>query len=139
MKKTLLLIMLFTGTFVMTGCGESKSVKAEDLMHHRFVLIKANGQDISTDKNAELEFGENMNIYGKMCNRFVAKVELENETIKGPGVSMAKMACDDEQLSKLDDTIAQLIQDGASVSLDKEQLTLKNKDIELIYQLKDLM
>ena len=139
MKKTLLLIMLFTGTFVMSGCGESKSVKAEDLMHHRFVLIKANGQDISTDKNAELEFGENMNIYGKMCNRFVAKVELSNETIKGSGVSMAKMACDDEQLSKLDDTIAQLIQDGASVSLDKDQLTLKNKDIELIYQLKDLM
>lgn len=139
MKKTLLLTTLFAGVFVVTGCGESNKVKAEDLMHHRFLLVKANGQDVSEDEAAELEFGENMNITGKMCNRFVAKVNLENETIKGVGVGMTRMLCNDEQLDKLDGIISQLITEGAKVTLDKDQLTLKNDSNELIYQIKDLM
>ncbi|QYN44373.1 MULTISPECIES: META domain-containing protein [unclassified Gilliamella] len=139
MKKTLLLTTLFAGALVVTGCGESNKVKAEDLMHHRFLLVKANGQDVSEDKAAELEFGENMNVTGKMCNRFVAKVNLENETIKGAGVGMTRMLCNDEQLDKLDGIISQLITEGAKVTLDKDQLTLKNESNELIYQLKDLM
>ncbi|MFQ0972840.1 META domain-containing protein [Gilliamella sp. CG35] len=139
MKKTLLLTSLFVGALVVTGCGESNKIKAEDLLHHHFVLVKANGQDVSSDKAAELEFGENMNITGKMCNRFVAKVTLENETIKGAGVGMTKMLCNDEQLDKLDGIITQMITEGAKVSLNKDQLTLKNESNELIFQLKDLM
>ena len=139
MKKTLLLTSLFVGALVVTGCGESNKIKAGDLLHHHFVLVKANGQDVSSDKAAELEFGENMNITGKMCNRFVAKVTLENETIKGAGVGMTKMLCNDEQLDKLDGIITQMITEGAKVSLNKDQLTLKNESNELIYQLKDLM
>jgi heat shock protein HslJ len=139
MKKTLLLTTLFTGPLIMVGCCESNNVKAEDLMHHRFVLIEANGQAISPDQNAELEFGEHMYISGKMCNHFIAKATLENETIKGSNVSMTNMVCADDHLNKLDTTINKLIQDGASVSLNKEQLILKDENNKLIYQLKDLM
>ena len=139
MKKTLLSTVLLSGTLIMTGCDQSNKVKAEDLMHHRFVLIKANGQDISPDKHAELEFGENMNISGQMCNYFTTKVRLIDDPIISPLFNITHMVCEDNQLDKLDTIITQLIQNGASVSLNKEQLTLKNKDNELIYQLKDLM
>lgn len=139
MKKTLLSAVLLSGTLIMIGCDQSNKVKAEDLMHHRFVLIKANGQDISPDKHAELEFGENMNISGQMCNYFTTKVRLINDTIINPIFNITHLVCEDNQLDKLDTIITQLIQKGASVSLNKEQLTLKNKDNELIYQLKDLM
>lgn len=139
MKKTLLLAVLLTGTLIMTGCDQSNKVKAEDLLHHRFVLIKANGQDISSDKHAELEFGENLNISGQMCNYFTTKVTLINDTIVSSTLNITHMVCEDNQLDKLDTIITQLIQNGASVILNNEQLTLKNKDNELIYQLKDLM
>ena len=139
MKKTLLSAVLLSATLIMTGCDQSNKVKAEDLMHHRFVLIKANGQDISPDKHAELEFGENMNISGQMCNYFTTKVRLIDNTIISPIFNITHLVCEDNQLDKLDTIITQLIQNGASVSLNKEQLILKNKDNELIYQLKDLM
>ena len=139
MKKTLLLAVLLTGTLIMTGCDQSNKVKAEDLLHHRFVLIKANGQDISPDKHAELEFGENLNISGQMCNYFTTKVTLINDTIVSSTLNITHMVCEDNQLDKLDTIITQLIQNGASVILNNEQLTLKNKNNELIYQLKDLM
>ena len=105
MKKTLLLAVLLTGTLIMTGCDQSNKVKAEDLLHHRFVLIKANGQDISPDKHAELEFGENLNISGQMCNYFTTKVTLINDTIVSPTLNITHMVCEDNQLDKLDTII----------------------------------
>lgn len=141
MKKTISLIILFAVTFFITGCNDSTSTKImeKDLMHHRFVLIKANGEDISPDKQIELQFGENMNISGKICNDFTASVELNNNIIKSSEMTMTKTLCNDDQLDKLDSIIEQLITKGAEVSLDKDLLTLKNKDNELIYKLKDLM
>lgn len=141
MKKTISLIILFAVTFFITGCNDSTPTKImeKDLMHHRFILIKANGEDISPDKQIELQFGENMNISGKICNDFAASVELNNNIIKSSEMTMTKTLCNDDQLDKLDSIIEQLITKGAEVSLDKDLLTLKNKDNELIYKLKDLM
>lgn len=140
MKKTILLTtLLLAGTFIISGCGESKTVKEKDLLHHRFLLVKANGKDISSDKQAELEFGENMHISGKMCNQFAVNVTLKDDVIKGSGMAMTKMLCDDDQLDKLDSVIEQLITEGVHVALDDDQLILKNNDNELIYKLKDLI
>lgn len=140
MKKTMLFTtLILTGTCLISGCGETKKVTEKDLLHHHFVLIKANGQDISLDKQADLEFGENMSIAGKMCNQFAVNVTLKNEVIKGSGIAMTKMLCNDEQLDKLDSVIEQLITEGAHITLDKDQLILKNNDNELTYKLKDLM
>ncbi|OCG18000.1 hypothetical protein A9G24_02630 [Gilliamella sp. App6-5] len=139
MKKTLLLISLFTVALVMSGCYETGKIQDTDLMHHRFVLINANGQDISLDDQAELIFGEKMTITGKMCNQFSGQVILDKNNIKGTGVAMIKMLCNDDQLNQLDHVIQQLITDGAKINLTNNQLTLKNNKNELIYQLKDLM
>ncbi|OCG17132.1 hypothetical protein A9G09_02060 [Gilliamella sp. wkB292] len=139
MKKTIGYLSLLTALFTLSGCGESGKIKDTDLMHHHFVLIKANGQDVALDKQADLEFGEKMTITGKMCNQFSGQVTLKNDEIKGVGVAMTKMLCNDDQLDKLDIVIDQLITNGAKVELTNNQLILKNKDNELIYQVKELM
>lgn len=139
MKKTIGYITLLTTFFTLSGCGESGKIKDTDLMHHHFVLIKANGQDVALDKQADLEFGEKMTITGKMCNQFSGQVTLKNDEIKGVGVAMTKMLCNDDQLDKLDIVIDQLISNGAKVELTNNQLILKNKDNELIYQVKEWM
>jgi heat shock protein HslJ len=139
MKKTLLLISLFSSSLLMYGCNEVKKIQDTDLMHHRFVLTKANGQDISLDDQADIIFGEKMTITGKMCNQFSSQVTLDSDNIKGSGVIMTKMLCNDEQLNQLDYIIEQLIVNGAKIDLTNNQLILKNEKNELIYQLKDLM
>jgi heat shock protein HslJ len=139
MKKTPLLTALFTASLVLSGCEGAKTLQEADLMHHRFVLTKANGQDISLDDQAEIIFGENLTITGKMCNHFSGKVTLDNGSIKGSGIVMTKMLCNDDQLNQLDYIIENLITDGTKINLKNNQLTLKNNNNELIYQLKDLM
>ncbi|MWN31085.1 MULTISPECIES: META domain-containing protein [unclassified Gilliamella] len=139
MKKTLLLISLFTLSLVMSGCNKSNKIQDTDLMHHRFVLIKSNGQPVSLDEQAELIFGEKMTITGKMCNQFSGQVTLNKDSINGSGLAMTKMLCSDEQLNQLDYIITQLITNGAKINLNNNQLTLKNNENELIYQLNDLM
>ncbi|NUF27112.1 heat shock protein HslJ [Gilliamella bombicola] len=138
MKKTLLIISLFTVALVMSGCHKSSKIQDTDLMHHRFVLISANGQHIPLDEQAQLIFSEKMTITGKMCNQFSGQVILDKNNIKGT-VAMTKMLCNDDQLNQLDYIIDQLITSGAEINLSNNQLTLKNHENELIYQLKDLM
>lgn len=123
----------------LSGCNDSSTLQETDLMHHRFVLTKVNGQDIPLDDQAELIFGENMTITGKMCNHFSGKVTLDNGSIKGSGIVMTKMLCNDDQLNQLDYIIENLITEGTKINLKNNQLTLKNNNNELIYQLKDLM
>ncbi|OCG21282.1 MULTISPECIES: META domain-containing protein [unclassified Gilliamella] len=139
MKKTLLLISLFMASLCMSGCDKSNKIQDTDLMHHRFALIKVNGQDIPLYEQAELIFGENMIITGKMCNQFSGQVTLNNDNIKGASLAMTKMLCNDDQLNQLDYIIDQLITEGAKINLTNDQLTLKDHENELIYQLKDLM
>ncbi|MCO6537262.1 MAG: META domain-containing protein [Gilliamella sp.] len=139
MKKTFLLTALFMALLALSGCNDSSTLQETDLMHHRFVLTKVNGQDIPLDDQAELIFGENMTITGKMCNHFSGKVTLDNGSIKGSGIVMTKMLCNDDQLNQLDYIIENLITEGTKINLKNNQLTLKNNNNELIYQLKDLM
>ena len=139
MKKTIFILPLITATFAISGCNKSNNVKDTDLMHHHFVLVKANGQEIASDKYAELEFGENMTITGKMCNLFSGKVTLNNNIIKGDGLAMTKMVCPEGELGKLDAIIEDLIVKGAKIELTKDQLILKNEDNELTYKLRELM
>ncbi|MFQ1008837.1 META domain-containing protein [Gilliamella apicola] len=139
MKKTIFILPLIATAFAISGCNKSNNIKDTDLMHHHFVLVKANGQEIVSDKYTELEFGENMTITGKMCNLFSGKVALNDNVIKGAGLAMTKMVCPDKELNELDTVIEDLIVKGAKIELTKDQLILKNEDNELTYKLKELM
>lgn len=144
MKKVVYFTALTIASFALFSCDNSKSITAEDLMHHRFLLIKANEQSVDPEKQAFIEFGEHLTFNGKMCNNFSGQATLNKNVIKSDGVISTQMLCaDDEQLNKLDVSIAELFKDGASVTLTKESyrtfLQLKNNDNALEFELEDLM
>ena len=138
MKKSLLLLSVSV-IFNLSGCTSSNSITEQDLMHHHYVLMKNNGLSLPVFKNADLEFGENMIMIGKMCNEFSAQTRLENNMIKGQIINMTYNKCQNNQLDLLDNVIKKLIIDGANVQLIDTKLVLKNNQDKLIFQLKDYM
>ena len=138
MKKSLLLLSVSV-IFNLSGCTSSNSIKEQDLMHHHYVLMKNNGLSLPVFKNADLEFGENMIMIGKICSEFLAQVKLENNMIKGQIINMTNNECQNKQLDLLDNVIKKLIIDGANIQLIDTKLVLKNKQDTLIFQLKDYM
>ena len=138
MKKSLLLLSVSV-IFNLSGCTSSNSIKEQDLMHHHYVLMENNGLSLPVFKNADLEFGENMIMIGKMCNEFSAQTRLENNMIKGQIINMTNNKCQNKQLDLLDNVIKKLIIDGANIQLIGTKLVLKNNQDTLIFQLKDYM
>ena len=138
MKKSLLLLSVSV-IFNLSGCTSSNSIKEQDLMHHHYVLMKNNGLSLPVFKNADLEFGENMIMIGKICSEFLAQVKLENNMIKGQIINMTNNKCQNKQLDLLDNVIKKLIIDGANIQLIDTKLVLKNNQDTLIFQLKDYM
>lgn len=138
MKKSLLLLSVSV-IFNLSGCTSFNSIKEQDLMHHHYVLMENNGLSLPVFKNADLEFGENMIMIGKMCNEFSAQTRLENNMIKGQIINMTNNKCQNKQLDLLDNVIKKLIIDGANIQLIDTKLVLKNNQDTLIFQLKDYM
>ncbi|OTQ74172.1 MULTISPECIES: META domain-containing protein [unclassified Gilliamella] len=138
MKKSLLLLSVSV-IFSLSGCTSSNSIKEQDLMHHHYVLMENNGLSLPVFKNADLEFGENMIMIGKMCNEFSAQTRLKNNMIKGQIINMTNNKCQNKQLDLLDNVIKKLIIDGANIQLIDTKLVLKNNQDTLIFQLKDYM
>ena len=138
MKKSLLLLSVSV-IFSLSGCTSSNSIKEQDLMHHHYVLMENNGLSLPVFKNADLEFGENMIMFGKMCNEFSAQTRLKNNMIKGQIINMTNNKCQNKQLDLLDNVIKKLIIDGANIQLIDTKLVLKNNQDTLIFQLKDYM
>ncbi|PXY91939.1 META domain-containing protein [Gilliamella apis] len=138
MKKSLLLLSVSV-IFNLSGCTSSNSITEQDLMHHHYVLMENNGLSLPVFKNADLEFGENMMMIGKMCSEFSAQIKLENNMIKGQIINMTNIKCQNKQLDLLDNVIKKLIIDGANIQLIDTKLVLKNNQDTLIFQLKDYM
>ena len=138
MKKSLLLLSVSV-IFNLSGCTSSNSITEQDLMHHHYVLMENNGLSLPVFKNADLEFGENMIMIGKMCSEFSAQIKLENNMIKGQIINMTNNKCQNKQLDLLDNVIKKLIIDGANIQLIDTKLVLKNNQDTLIFQLKDYM
>lgn len=139
MKKSLLLLLSASLIFNSAGCAFSNSIKEQDLMHHHYILMENNGLSLPVFKNADLEFGENMMMIGKMCNEFSAQIKLENNMIKGQIINMNNNKCQNNQLGLLDNVVKKLIIDGANIQLIDTKLMLKNNQDTLIFQLKDYM
>ena len=138
MKKSLLLLSVSV-IFNLSGCTSSNSITEQDLMHHHYVLMQNNGLSLPVFKKADLEFGENMIMIGKICSEFSAQVKLENNMIKGQIINMTNNKCQNKQLDLLDNVIKKLIIDGANIQLIDTKLVLKNNQDTLIFQLKDYM
>ncbi|MBS0847411.1 META domain-containing protein [Citrobacter sp. JGM124] len=138
MKKTALLILT---TLALASCAQTsgqKNLVAQDLENHRFVLQSVNGSPYvakDSGKVPELGFGEKMQIFGAMCNRFVGQGTLNGDQLKAEGLGMTRMMCDDPQLNALDNQLTQMLNNGARISFNGQQLTLERDQYTLVYTL----
>ncbi|EHB7664972.1 TPA: heat shock protein HslJ [Escherichia coli] len=139
MKKVAALAAL---SLMMAGCvcTDKIAVTPEQLQHHRFVLDSVNGQPVASEKNPpEISFGEKMMVSGNMCNRFSGEGKLSDGELKVKGLAMTRMMCANPQLNELDNTISEMLKEGAQVDLTANQLTLATAKQTLTYKLADLM
>ncbi|MDI7383985.1 heat shock protein HslJ [Cronobacter dublinensis] len=140
MKK--ILIPLLAG-MALAGCQSTSSsshITPETLQHHRYVLQTVNGAPLdATRRVPELSFGEKMHVSGSMCNRFMGQGELHGDTLKVNGLASTRMLCAEPQLNELDKLIGEMLSQGTTVSVEKQQLTLHYRQYTLVYKLADLM
>jgi len=138
MKRTALLVLT---TLALAGCAqtaEQKSLSAQDLENHRFVLQSVNGTPFVAKEGAnvpELSFGDKLQLSGAMCNRFFGQATLNGDQLKAEGMAMTRMMCAEPQLNDLDNQFGQMLTSGAQISLNGQQLTLKNDQHTLTYTL----
>ena len=114
MKKLAAFVAL---SLLMAGCvsNDKIAVTPEQLQHHRFVLESVNGKPVTSDK---------LLISGSMCNRFSGEGKLSNGVLTAKGLAMTRMMCANPQLNELDNTISEMLKEGAQVDLTANQLTL---------------
>ncbi|EOC0209052.1 heat shock protein HslJ [Cronobacter dublinensis] len=140
MKK--ILVPLLAG-MALAGCQSTSSsshITPETLQHHRYVLQTVNGAPLdATRRVPELSFGEKMHVSGSMCNRFMGQGELHGDTLKVKGLASTRMLCAEQQLNELEKLINEMLSQGATVSVEKQQLTLHYRQYTLVYKLADLM
>lgn len=140
MKK--IFIPLLAG-MALAGCQSTSSsshITPETLQHHRYVLQTVNGAPLdATRRVPELSFGEKMHVSGSMCNRFMGQGELHGDTLKVNGLASTRMLCAEPQLNELDKLIGEMLSQGATVSVEKQQLTLHYRQYTLVYKLAELM
>ena len=72
-------------------------------------------------------------------HRFVLEGKLSNGELTAKGLAMTRMMCANPQLNELDNTISEMLKEGAQVDLTANQLTLATAKQTLTYKLADLM
>lgn len=138
MKKTALLLLT---SLALAGCAqtaEQKPLTAQDLQNHRFVLQSVNGTPfVATESGRvpEIGFGENLQLSGSMCNRFFGEATLQGDRLKAENLAMTRMMCAEPELNALDNQLGEMLQQGAEVTLNGQQLTLKSDKYTLVYTL----
>lgn len=143
MKKLTALIAGATlGAILLSGCHTEEKVKPDDLLYHRFALVQANGNKVNVEQDQEIpyiEFNENFNISGKMCNNFSGQAIYKDNKITSDNLVSTKMLCPNDELNKLDYMIDEVLKRGANVTLKNNQLTLKSGNDTLIFNLRDVV
>ncbi|MEB6538371.1 heat shock protein HslJ [Serratia plymuthica] len=139
MKKCLPMAL---AALLLTGCGMSqsgKTVTEDDLLHHNFVLQSVDGVAVKPQPgNApSIEFGEKMHVSGAMCNRFFGSGQLQNGVLTVKNLVSTRMLCTDAQRNQWDQTLSAVLEKGAKISLNAQQLTLSGGDHVLVYTLRD--
>lgn len=138
MKKMALLML---ATMALAGCAqtaEQKTLSAQDLENHHFVLQSVNGTPFVAPESGrvpEIGFGENLQLSGSMCNRFFGQATLQGDRLKAENLAMTRMMCAEPELNALDNQLGEMLHQGAQITLSGQQLTLKSEQNTLVYRL----
>ncbi|CAI1626867.1 MULTISPECIES: heat shock protein HslJ [Serratia] len=129
-------------TLVLGGCSmkPQSTVTPGDLLHHNFVLQSVDGEAAQSRTDGgllNLEFGENLHVSGAMCNRFFGQGQLRDGVLTVKPLASTRKLCPDEQRNRWDQVIGTVLENGADVMLNAQQLTLNGSGHTLVYTLRD--
>lgn len=152
MKKSWIgILTLFASCFILSACSTNSKpdevktaadataiISPASLDDRSFVLQKVNDTDISFDEAPpEILFNKDLQIAGGICNRFQGKAELEGNILKAPELAATKMLCE-PALNDLETSFFQMMQTGATITLDKDQLTMADPKTNTIWVFKSV-
>ena len=115
-----------------------KPLSPQDLANNRFILKSVNDTPfipLNNSKLPELSFDENLQISGAMGNYFSGKATLSGDQLKTQGLAMTRVLSHNPQLNELDVQLGKMLSDGAQISFDGYELTLKSNQYTLTWML----
>ena len=115
--------------------GKAGGLSLEDLSGHTYFLVSMDGESFDGDKTPELGFSKEGHIAGSACNRFSGMAKIEGGMLTATNVASTRMACFHPFLNTLEQTLFDMLQHGARISLDGRQLTLAQDGHILMYSL----
>lgn len=146
MKNILFIVILLLGlTAATAGCEKQAANQAhtpamEDLIHHNYVLVSVDGQAYANQERVpHISFNQGFNISGAVCNRFTGQGELVDGIVYLRNAASTKMFCVEEGLNQLETLFHEMLQKGASITLEDQRLTMSQGNHTLVYALKDLV
>ncbi len=141
MKKLLSasLAVLFLSACMAYNGQHSSTLSYSDLQHHNFVLRTFNGQQITPqnpNKQPNLEFNENQQVSGTVCNSFRGAATMSGNIIKA-NMASTRMMCPDANLNAAEQALHKAFSEGARLSLSGQTLSIRHGGNVFIYQLRD--
>jgi len=116
--------------------GKAGGVNLEDLAGRTYYLVRMNGQDVAGANAPELSFSADTGrASGRACNRFTGAASIENGTLTLKHIASTRMACFQPFLNEMEQIVFDMLQNGARISLDGQELTLTRGDHTLVYAL----
>ena len=130
------------GWLAMSCAPAQKTVTAEDLQHHRWVLDSINGEALPTidgpGKVPELDFGEQMTVSGNAgCNQMNGKAVLRDGFFLIEAMASTRMMCP-PPWDDIERTMQVLLGSESTISIGSDKtLTLVSASTTLVFQLQD--
>ena len=118
-----------------TADGDTVGPSLDDLAGRTFYLVSMDGKNVEGVDAPELSFTREGRVFGSACNRFSGTVNMVNGTLTAKHAASTRMACLQPFLNELEQTLSDMLQNGARASLDGRRLTLARDGHTLVYAL----
>ena len=115
--------------------GNAGGPKLEDLAGRTYYLVSMDGKNFEGGNAPELSFTEAGRVTGRACNRFSGAVNIVNGTLSAKNAALTRMACSQPFLNELEQTLSDMLRNGARASLNGRQLVLARDGHTLVYAL----
>ncbi|MEJ4043848.1 META domain-containing protein [Erwinia sp. SLM-02] len=134
MKKSILLLLAAVSA---SGCSsDGNRFDEKPLLNHYFVLSSVDGKAVGQRAGIRpgISFAPGLRVSGVMCNRFFGQGQFEQDRLKVPQLASTRMLCRDGELNQWEQMLGEVLNTGASVTLDRQTLTLNGAGHTLVYR-----
>jgi len=121
---------------LLTGCSSGGEDAYHNLLSdHNFVLKSVDGQVVTPVAGIRpgINFAQDMQVSGVMCNRFFGQGKLEHGELRVPQLASTRMLCIDPQLNEWEMMIGKMLTAGVTLQLERQTLTLSGSGHTLVY------